>query len=302
MFTTRHTNPRRVLGLAAAVAALFMGAATVAAAGAPSASTEPSPTTEPVGTADPGMTDDSGMTDHSAMDNTAAGSIPPGADGSADASSPEAEAFCAAELAAEAASGSEDPAVIEPAFEAVVAAAPAEIAPAVEEVIANAESGPGDPAFDEPYAQVIEYMRGNCGYAELNLVASDYEFGGLSPEVTAGPTIISMENIGEEVHEIALFRFNDDVTMTAEELLALPEEEAFANVTPAGFAFVFPGAVGNTVVDFTAGRYVALCFLPEGALPEVMAQMEGPESTTPPGVELGPPHFTLGMLHEFQVA
>jgi hypothetical protein len=30
--------------------------------------------------------------------------------------------------------------------------------------------------------------------------------------------------------------------------------------------------------------------------------MEGPESSTPPGAELGPPHFTVGMVQEITVA
>jgi hypothetical protein len=30
--------------------------------------------------------------------------------------------------------------------------------------------------------------------------------------------------------------------------------------------------------------------------------MEGPEDTLPEGVEVGPPHFTLGMVHELTVA
>ncbi len=144
-------------------------------------------------------------------------------------------------------------------------------------------------------------MRANCGYAELNITASEYTFGGLPPDVAAGPTIVSMANIGEEVHEIVIFRINDDVTLTAEELFALPEEEAEGMAMFAGAAFGFPGDVGHTVIDLTPGRYAAACFLPEGALPEVMEQMEGPGSSTPPGVELGPPHFTLGMLHEFTV-
>ena len=50
----------------------------------------------------------------------------------------------------------------------------------------------------------------------------------------------------------------------------------------------------------TPGRYFAVCFLPQGATPELMAQMEGPESSLPPGA--GPPHFMAGMVQEFTVA
>jgi hypothetical protein len=215
---------------------------------------------------------------------------------------PEAAEFCAAEVAAEAAFASEDPALIGPAVEALTAAAPEEAAPLVEAVIANAEGGPFDPAFAEAYAGLIDYVRANCGFAEVGIAASEYAFGGFPAELAAGPTIFTFENIGEEVHEMILMRINDDVTLSVDEILQLPEEESEGMATEAGFAFAFPGSTSQTVVDLTPGRYVSLCFLPENADPEMIAQMEGPESTEPEGANFGPPHFTLGMVHEFTVS
>ena len=214
----------------------------------------------------------------------------------------EAEAFCTAAVTAIAAFNSEDEAQIGPAAEALIAAAPEEVAPAVGELMANPEAEPGDPAFDEPYAAMFDYLRGNCGYAEANVAGTEYAFGGLPAELPAGPIIISLENIGEQVHELILIRVNDDVTLTLDELLALPEEESNTMATPVGFLFAFPGTAFDTVLDLTPGRYVALCFLPEGATPEIISQMGGPEDTAPPGAELGPPHFTLGMVQEITVA
>ena len=92
------------------------------------------------------------------------------------------EAFCEAELAAEAAASGEDPSAAGPAFEALVAASPEEIKPAVEEVIANAETGPGTPAFDEPYAEMIGFVKDNCGFGEINVTAADYSYTGLEAE------------------------------------------------------------------------------------------------------------------------
>ena len=279
------THPfQKLLLVGIASATLAIGASTAA-----SASTG---TTEPADE----------MTEHTeashTMDTTA-GSL--AVDGSAEASSPEAEAFCMAEIAVEAAANSDDPAAAGPAVEAATAAAPAEAAPLLEAVIANI-ADPESPEFAEAYGAMLDYMRANCGFAELNLAASEYAFGGFPPELPAGPTIVALENIGEEVHEVVIMRINDEVTLSADELLALPEEEAMTMTTEQAFAFAFPGTVGQTVTDFTPGRYVALCFLPQGATPEIISQMGGPEDTAPAGAELGPPHFTLGMIHEFTVA
>jgi hypothetical protein len=213
--------------------------------------------------------------------------------------SPEAAAFCPAAIAAEMTfNNSEDPAEYGAAFDAAIAAAPAEIRPAVETYVAEAATG----EFGDAYAEMVEWMKSNCGYPNIDVAASEYSFGGVPPELHAGPTIISFANVGEEVHEILLFRVNDGVTLTLEELLALPEEEAFANVTFFTAAFAFPDEVGYGLTELTPGRYVAVCSLPEHADPEMIAQMTGPDSSAPPGADFGPPHFTLGMAQEITVS
>ena len=227
-------------------------------------------------------------------------------DGSAEPTSPEAEAFCAAELAAEAAVTFEDEAVIGAAVEALTAAAePVGLTDTVGVLLATVEEG--GPEFDEAYAAVIGYMKANCGYAELNVVASEYHFDGLPSELPAGPTIITLDNVGEQVHEIWVGRINDHVTLVAEELAELPEDELHAMVTFAGTAFTFPGAIGHGAADLTPGRYVAMCFLPEGATPDVLIELDqagvdGADDSLPAGIEVGPPHYTIGMIHEFNVA
>ena len=47
-------------------------------------------------------------------------------------------------------------------------------------------------------------------------------------------------------------RINDDVTLTLDELLALPEEESDTMVTRR-LLFAFPGAAVDTAVDLTPG-------------------------------------------------
>ena len=65
---------------------------------------------------------------------------------------------------------------------------------------------------------------------------------------------------------------NDDVTLTTEELLQLPEEEVFTMITMVGSANAAPGTTGHGVMDLTPGRYVAVCPIPQGLTPEVEAQ------------------------------
>ncbi len=109
-----------------------------------------------------------------------------------------------------------------------------------------------------------------------------------------------MDNQGEEFHEVLMFRVNDGVTDTPIDILSLPDEELETKATFAGVTFGPPGETTSGVANLTPGRYFAVCFLPQGATPEVMAQMDGPESSTPPGA--GPPHFMEGMVQEFNVA
>jgi len=272
MNTTKTRNHTRNLLIAAAAGTFALGAASSV-----SASTEPPP------------------------DASAAPDVPVPTAG--EAASPEAAAFCEAEIAVEAAAMSEDPAAIEPAIGAAMEAAPADAAPLLEAVVTALQtSGPEGPEFGAAYEALIAWMEANCGFVTLNLTASEYAFGGLPTELPAGGTIINLANIGEEVHEVAVMRINDDTELTLEELLALPEEEGEQYVTFLNVAFAFPDEVGHTVVNLEPGRYVAICFLPEGATPEVMSQMSGPDSSTPPGVVLGPPHFTHGMVQEFTVS
>jgi hypothetical protein len=287
MFNT--TSPTaRLLGIAAAAVTLALGAA-----GAASASTD---TTEPPADLAPAHTE------HAESVATLA------VDGSAEPTSPEAEAFCKAELALEAAFNSEDDSAIGAGIETITAAAePIGLTETVGALLAAAEEF--GPEFEAAYAEVIDYMKANCGFAEVEAIASEYQFEGVPTEIPAGGTIFSLENAGEQVHELAVMRINDDVTLSVDELLALPEEEGQSMVTPAAFAFAFPGTVSYGTADLTPGRYVILCFLPEGATPDVLMQLEeagveGPDDTIPEGLglELGPPHFTKGMVHEFTVS
>ena len=165
-------------------------------------------------------------------------------------------------------------------------AATEDVAPIFEALItAFEETGGSGPDFDAAYGAQIEWLQANCGFAQLNLTAEEYTYGGLPPEVPAGPTIVSLANIGEEVHETAIIRLNDDVDAhQSRRSLALSADEVFGSGVPSRVSRSrSPEDIGNAVADLTPGRYIALCFLPEHADPEMIAQMTGPDSSAPPG-------------------
>jgi hypothetical protein len=296
-----HSKSRQLtkkLLVSAAAATLFVGVAACGDDDDDSADTAaPAASDAPVATE---------AVDHSTMDmgsdTTAATDTTEATDSTDAGAAPVADVdeFCQAELAAEAAANGEDPSAAGPAFEALVAAAPADLKATVEDVIAHAQDGPGSPDFDTPYAEMITFVKENCGFTDVSLTTSEYAFGGLPTELAAGPAVFTVQNIGEEFHEVLVMRKNDGVTETAEEILALPEEEAMTKATMVGAAFGAPGGTSFTTMDLEAGDYIAVCFLPQGATPELMAQMTGPESSLPPGA--GPPHAMAGMVQEFTVA
>jgi hypothetical protein len=113
---------------------------------------------------------------------------------------------------------------------------------------------------------------------------ADYAFV-LPDTITAGPNAISLENVGEVEHEMAIARLKPGVTL-AQVLETMeaggdPEEllEEFV-----GVLFADPGqsSPGQLLVDLVSGRtYALMCFF-----------QDEPEA---------PPHTALGMVASFDV-
>lgn len=216
--------------------------------------------------------------------------------------------FCASIVAADAASiaaqsqgGPPDPDAIAAAKEAINAVgddAPDEIADDVATMIetglASFESETGSPGdgFAEASGVVYGWVGENCGYHTLTTTAKDYSYEGMPTDLPAGVSLVTLDNVGAELHEMAFVRINDDVTETTEELLAMPEEEVMSKIEVKGNVFAMPGEEAHSTIDLPAGRYIVSCFIPVGLTPEAMQSEEMPE---------GPPHFTQGMVHEIQV-
>lgn len=188
---------------------------------------------------------------------------------------------------------------LRPLADDVVAAAPDEVSADVEVLSGAVDrmAETGDFAvFDEPdVAAASESVHAfdleNCGWSTQEVTASEYAFEGVPEELGTGPTSFELSNDGAELHELILVRKNDGVTATAEELLALPEEEALTQVTQvAPPAFAGPGEADYLVADLEPGDYIGVCFIPVGTTSE---------DAPPPE---GPPHAMQGMVTEFTVS
>ncbi len=134
----------------------------------------------------------------------------------------------------------------------------------------------------------------------ITVVGTEYHFAGLPTTVPVG-TVLTLDNQGDEVHELIVVRRNDGVTKTWDELLAMPNDEAFQYITAASAESLIaaPGetAEGSIVIPET-GDYLAVCFIPQGTT--TMSPPASPaagQSAAPEGM----PHFMLGMRQEFTV-
>ena len=85
---------------------------------------------------------------------------------------PGVEAFCTAEVAAEAAAGDDDEAALRDAFETLAAEA--------------------DEPLGDAYTKLIEFMRANCGFNKLALTAAETSFTGVPSDVPAGAAILTV--------------------------------------------------------------------------------------------------------------
>jgi hypothetical protein len=225
---------------------------------------------------------------------------------------PEATDYCSAYLNVEAATNDDDDSNDQAAIETATSFADDEQKALIETVVGFVMAGDFEsPEFVAAYDALVANAIESCGWATLDVTLSEYTFGGLPEEVPAGITVVNALNTGEQVHEILVLRVNDDVTLTAEEIAALPEEEAAQYASFVGIGFAFPGAVGHAFLDLTPGRYIALCYLPVGATPEIIAQLpDGPPdpatlASAPPEVVAvmeASPHFMEGMIQEFTVS
>jgi uncharacterized cupredoxin-like copper-binding protein len=152
-----------------------------------------------------------------------------------------------------------------------------------------AETGDPTPLFESPEVTEANGTIGalvhkDCDLQSVDVGAIEYAFTDVPETLDAGRVSFALKNEGVEEHEMVLFRRNDGVTETLDQLLELPEEELMSKVTFTGVTFGAPGSTNYVAMDLEPGTYFLLCFIPQG------------------GGEDGPPHFMAGMLHTITVA
>lgn len=147
----------------------------------------------------------------------------------------------------------------------------------------DAEAFNSDTVF-ETYTEFLTGAVEACEFESVPVSGIDYAFEGVPATIEAGTVAFAFTNESDaEEHELILLRKGDGVTMSFQEILELPEEEAMTNAEFVGATFAPPGGEGSTLAELEAGDYAMVCFIPVG------------------GAEDGPPHFAEGMIQEFAV-
>lgn len=202
---------------------------------------------------------------------------------------PEAAAAVAAELLALLDGLDDSPAELE-----------AQVATARESVAAAADGDPSLLEGEEMFGAITgigQWVHDECGFEQVDILYTEYEFGGVPTELPSGPTSFQATSGGEEAHVLLLGRINDGVEGDAEALVAEAlsaggdPEAALAEVaTPvvAG-AFAAPGETGRVTAELEAGSYVLYCPIPKGFTGE-----------GPPALD-APSHAQEGMVAAFTV-
>lgn len=178
-----------------------------------------------------------------------------------------------------------------PLFDTIASEAPDDLADTANELNesvqalteGDAEAFNADSTF-ETYTEFLGGAIEACEFDTIDVTAVDYAFEDVPETIEAGTAAFGFTNASEaEDHEMTILRKADGVTLSFEDILALPEEEAMAQATFVGGTFAPPGGEGSTLAQLEPGAYAMACFIPVG------------------GGEDGPPHFTEGMLQEFTV-
>lgn len=172
---------------------------------------------------------------------------------------------------------------------------------------AGADAGEGADATTTTAAQPADDSHdGSHDDMTVMIDGVDFAFENVPTSVEAGTRLGFRNTSAAELHELVVFRLDDDTPL--DELLALPPADLEATLgAPVTVILQPPGApeaivaVGDGVLT-EPGRYALMCFIPIGADPdEYLAAVAAAGGGKPEGVAGGPPHFTAGMVAELVV-
>lgn len=191
---------------------------------------------------------------------------------------------------------------LKPIVERLKKSGPAEIDEPLQTLFAAVDKIAADGDYEKNFltpevqaaeAEVHAYDLANCGWEKIDVTAAEYAFQGIPATLDQGVTSFEFKNGGKELHELIIFKKNDGVTESFDEILKLDQAEAETKVEQVASGFAAPGEDDYAVADLKAGEYVVVCFVPVGTT----SQAPPPENAPP-----APPHFTKGMKAEFKVA
>ncbi len=152
--------------------------------------------------------------------------------------------------------------------EAAQATDPQAAMAAVEEASATVEEA--DAAFAEYGVEACQATSGDApgddapapGPTEVPVILDEYPFG-IEPTLAAGPTAFALDNVGEEEHELVLFKLVEGATVDdalAAEQAGQDPEQFFQG--PPEVAVAAPGEQVYLNTELTPGDYAMVCFIP----------------------------------------
>lgn len=151
------------------------------------------------------------------------------------------------------------------------------------------------PEEDEPHymlgmhapLEVTEAVERPAPVADALVEMVDFGFGEMPMQAAPGTHVWEVINIGEQLHQFLVHRQADGVTFAdVEAILAAPPGTPLPEGPPpfvmiGGAGPMSTGAVNYSILEFEAGDYFTICFIPDPAT--------------------GAPHFALGMIMPFTV-
>jgi hypothetical protein len=198
-------------------------------------------------------------------------------------------AFCAGRIEANSADSKADNVAV---LTKMVAAAPPAVASPMADLLALIKDK-GDKGFESKQGAALlatlePYIYANCPGKQVPVTAIDYEYQGVPATLPVGVAKFKMTNAApKEDHMMAIVKVAPgNEGMEIDKILALPNKKQgkildFGN---AAFMEAKPGDSGYSPINLTAGKYIYMCFFPEG------------------GKKNGKPHYKLGMEGSFTVS